>query len=328
MVMGQWAQNIIRQEFGEIPDEVLVEPKSLLGYAVHVPGTEIRTIDIHTPITWRQKLDHWMSQMARKAGADITDGTRIVGLSPCRNGFTIDCTNKGNLIQLETKYIIGADGARSSVRNALFGGLKPTYWHCFRECYDVRLELPERRFNFFSTLETAPFYFCTHDKDNVMLMEGGAMPGHIKHEIVKSRQFLIDNHQLDGSIRPLWKDSCVEPILYRELFSREFQPVKENALLVGDAAGLNMPVTGEGVGTSLLSGREAANAIIDSSRNVITASDKYMITIDKCLTRFQEIYQFSKRIKQATNSGDPSTLSRSLTESWDFALKVFDTDFE
>ena len=64
MVMGKWAQDIVMDQFGPIPDEVFVEPKNLFGYAVHVPGTTVRTLDLNTPITWRKKLDWWMASKA------------------------------------------------------------------------------------------------------------------------------------------------------------------------------------------------------------------------------------------------------------------------
>ncbi len=324
MIMGEWAQKILAEEFGQIPDEVLVEPKSLLGYAVHVPGTPFQTLDMHTPITWRKNLDYWMSRKARNAGAQVWDEARVVDVKEENGQFTVMVKREGEVMSLQSRFLIGADGARSVVRGALFPDLQPAYWHCYRECYDVRLDLPERRFNFFSTIETAPFYFCTHDKDGYMLMEGGAPVGQIKQTAAQSREFLIQNHSLDPRKEPLWKDGCVEPILYRELFTKEFRPAKGNALLAGDAAGMNMPVTGEGVGTALLTGLEAAKAVIEARERNGTADEAYLKVIDEIIGKFQSIYQFSKRVKSAAVSGDPKVLADALLESWNYAFKVFE----
>ncbi len=323
MVMGEWAQNILTNEFGPIPDEVLVEPGKLFGYAVHVPGTPVQTLDVETPITWRKKLDYWMSQKAQGSGAEICDNSRVVDIQEEDGRYVVRMQRGDQFLNIESEYLIGADGARSAVRGALFPELKPVYWHCYRECYPVRLELPEKRFNFFSTIETAPFYFCTHDKDGFMLMEGGAPIGQVKETAAQSRSFLIENHGLDRLSEPLWKDACVEPILYKELFTGEFRPAKGNALIVGDAAGLNMPVTGEGVGTSLMSGLDAANAIIKAKQDGSTASEIYLKTIDDCIVKFQDIYQFSRRIKAAAANNDSKGLSDALLESWDHALNIF-----
>ncbi|NQT73355.1 MAG: NAD(P)/FAD-dependent oxidoreductase [Chloroflexi bacterium] len=323
MVMGEWAQKILVDEFGEIPDDVLVEPKNLLGYAVHVPGAPIQTLDVNTPITWRKRLDYWMNQMAQSSGAEIWDNTRVTDVTEKDGRYTVELRRDGNLYRVNSDFVIGADGARSAVRGSLFPEIKTTYWHCYRECYDVKLDLPERRFNFFSTIETAPFYFCTHDKGGYMLMEGGSAIGTIKDTIAQSRQFLIDHHGLYANIEPLWRDGCVEPILYRELFTGEFRPARGNALIIGDAAGLNMPVTGEGVGTSLKSGLDAAKSIIQSEETGDKSDITYLQTIDELVAKFQDIYAFSRRIKAAATENNPKALSDALLESWDHSLKLY-----
>ncbi len=323
MVMGKWAQKILVAEFGEIPDDVLVAPKNLLGYAVHVPGAPIQTLDVTTPITWRKRLDYWMNQMAQSSGAEVWDNTRVTDVTEKDGRYTVELKRDGNICKVESDFIIGADGARSVVRDSLFPEIKTTYWHCYRECYDVKLDLPERRFNFFSTIETAPFYFCTHDKDGYMLMEGGSAIGTIKETIAQSRKSLIDHHGLDPNIGPLWRDGCVEPILYRELFTGEFRPARGNALIIGDAAGLNMPVTGEGLGTSLKSGFNAATAIIKASEAGGKSEQAYLKTIDEFTTKFQDTYAFSRRIKAAAANNDPKALSDALLQSWDHALNLF-----
>jgi flavin-dependent dehydrogenase len=323
MVMGPWAQRILEDEFGPIPDSVLVEPKYLLGYAVHVPGAPVQTLNARTPITWRKHLDTWMCHKAREAGAEIWDEARITEVTESEGRFKVIVSRGGKDLEIETHFLIGADGARSAVRGALWPDLKPTYWHCYRECYNVHLDLPERRFNFFSTIETAPFYFCTHDKDGFLLMEGGAPVGKVKETAAASRRYLIERHGLAPDQEPLWRDGCVEPILYRELFTGSFRPARGNALLVGDAAGLNMPVTGEGVGTALKSGLAAALAILNARSRRGKADELYLQTIAEFKRKFQEIYDFSRRIKSAAATGNPKALSDALLESWREALAIF-----
>ena len=323
MVMGQWAQKILTEAFGTIPESVLVEPRFLLGYAVHVPGAPVQTLDIRTPITWRKHLDAWMCTRAREAGSEVWDGARVTSILESGKGFKAGVNREGKELGIEARFLIGADGARSTVRGALFPELRPTYWHCYRECYTVKLNLPERRFNFFSTLETAPFYFCTHDKDGFLLMEGGAPIGRVKETAAASRQYLIEHHGLPPDCQPLWRDGCVEPILYRELFTGRFRPARGNALLVGDAAGLNIPVTGEGIGTALKSSLEAARAVLRAQKSGTMAAEVYLPTIGEFNRRFQEIYGFSRWIKSAATTGDPKALSDALLQAWGQALAIF-----
>jgi geranylgeranyl reductase family protein len=56
--------------------------------------------------------------------------------------------------------------------------------------------------------------------------------------------------------------------------------VKNNVFLVGDAAGFADPITAEGISNSLLSGRYAAEAIIESKLNLEQATNLYLNKLD------------------------------------------------
>ena len=38
MIMGPVAKRLIKQEYGDIPDQVLTQPQRIKGYTMHVPG--------------------------------------------------------------------------------------------------------------------------------------------------------------------------------------------------------------------------------------------------------------------------------------------------
>jgi len=77
MVMGEIAHSLIRQEFGEIPREVLTQPSQLNGYMFHTPGIGSQPVDNFTLLTWRRNLDHWMTQKAEAKGARLQPGARV-----------------------------------------------------------------------------------------------------------------------------------------------------------------------------------------------------------------------------------------------------------
>jgi len=54
---------------------------------------------------------------------------------------------------------------------------------------------------------------------------------------------LIENHGFSSQSEPIWQDGCVEPEMYRELTAGLFRPALGNSLIVGDAAGMNIPVS-------------------------------------------------------------------------------------
>ena len=68
MIMGPWAQEIIRDHFGPIPREVLVPPRVLKGQRIHVPGARPEVLEWATPLAWRKDLDAWLIQKRNRRG--------------------------------------------------------------------------------------------------------------------------------------------------------------------------------------------------------------------------------------------------------------------
>ncbi len=51
MIMSRLAQRAIKEEFGEIPEQALAEPRYLEGYMIYVPGAGKEVIAHKTPFT-------------------------------------------------------------------------------------------------------------------------------------------------------------------------------------------------------------------------------------------------------------------------------------
>ncbi len=322
MVMGEWGQDIIREEFGEYPEEVLVETTNLHGYAMHVPGAPVQLLDINTPATWRKYLDAWMCKKAEQAGAEIWDSARVISVTEDDKQCIASIKKDDRQMELRSEFVIGADGSNSTSRKVLFPDCKPVFFSGYRICYETKLDLPEKRFNIFQKVGSNQVFFV-HDKGNYMLLEGVAAKGMLKETIAQARQYLIDNHGLNPGIKPLWKDGCMQTLIYRELAKRTFRPARGNALVIGDAAGLNIPITGEGLASSLKSGQYAADAVIEAKRNSEKADRIYLESVDVMLSKFKDIYSFGGRIKAASDKNDPEEFSDAVLASWDFALKLF-----
>jgi len=321
MVMGPWGQQIIEKEFGEYPPEVMTETEHLLGYAIHIPGVPAQTYDVKTPATWRKFLDTWLCKGALDAGAEVWDGTRVTAVSPTDMQYSLTVEQDGSSFALTSSFLIGADGAYSAVRRALFPDFKPTLLAGYRECYEARIDLPERRFNIFTALGKAPMFFV-HHKKQYMLLEGMATKGRLKEVITQAKQLLIDNYGLAPQSEPVWRDGCVEPLMSRELTAGTFLPALGNALVIGDAAGLNIPVSGEGLSTSLKSGLDAANAVIEAQSSGKMAGGIYMKKINELLEKFKDIQSFASCIKQAQLNQDPQAFSDAWLASWGYSLNL------
>ena len=109
--------------------------------------------------------------------------------------------------------------------------------------------------------------------------------------------------------------------MYREITSYTFLPAKGNVLLVGDAAGLLLPVTGEGIGTGIKSGLLAADSIIRAVESGEQPDKIYLTEIESVISVFKEISPWFKKITEETKSGGHS-LPEVLRDAYQSTLRM------
>jgi len=78
LVMNRMGQKLLKDEFGEMPREIVLDVLS--GLILWAPGAGQHEGKFAIPITWRKELDFWMNQKAREKGVEIWDESRVKGL--------------------------------------------------------------------------------------------------------------------------------------------------------------------------------------------------------------------------------------------------------
>lgn len=312
MVMGPLAQNIVEEEFGIIPSNVLTEPPYLSGCMVHAPGADPVPVEQRMPFAWRRELDYWMTQGARQAGVEVKDMAKVTSLEQERNG----CTIKLGRETVKTRFVIGADGARSTIRKMLYPDLDIRYRIVYRECYRGKLDLDSNYLHWFFPRGLPRPRFNVNHKGGFFLMEG--MLKSIKNEIFK----LLNPYGFSEKQKPLWKDGCLEGnLLSAGADGSNFIRARGNVMLIGDAALLQLPVSGEGIGTALKSGLLAAQSIAEAVTSQRNAAEIYLCHLEPLLGILRGLYPWNEKIEVESKRG-PVALLDAYAEGLKATLKV------
>jgi len=322
MIMGPVAQSLIKQEFGDIPENILSQPRCLKGFIFHVPGIGSKRLESVTPLTWRRDLDYWMNLKAQSEGVKIWQAARAVSLKHIGQSYLLKVEKDSVEYEIETKFIIGADGATSFVRRFLFPDLRVRHAQTYQECHWGELELEKEYFHWFFPIEYSPSSFTVHHKDDLLVVDVTGRVGQTKELMRCARDFLASNFGFTFAQKPVWKGGCLEPIMYRALTSHLFLPARENILLVGDAAGFLLPVTGEGIGAALKSGILAAESIIEALESGEPSDTAYLARVRDIVNMFREIYPYFDRIVEETRAGGQS-LATLLCDAYQSTLRIF-----
>lgn len=316
MVMGPLARRLMADAFGEVPASVLARPGQLRGYTFHVPGTGSATLEHETLLSWRRDLDHWLNRQAADAGAEVRTGARAVGVRPNGWGFMVLVEEGERRTPILCDYIVGAEGGKSVTRDFIYPQLEVRYAHIYQETYRFQLDLEEGYLHWFYPPDWFPAMFTAHYKDGLTVIDYGAPIKHLKELRDWARGYLAEHHGLDLTANPVSEDGCLEPLLQRDLLDGSFLPARGNALLVGDAGGFLLPVSGEGIGAGLHSGIAAADAILEVRGQAQgEASPGYLKRLVPLGDMLENLVPEAAKIRAAVKAGD-GTLPQTIVEAY------------
>ncbi|HVZ15198.1 MAG TPA: NAD(P)/FAD-dependent oxidoreductase [Bauldia sp.] len=228
------------------------------GVRLYAPSLE--SIDLFSPgyaffTTETAALIRWMTAEARAAGAHVMAATRFTGARRANGRIHLDD------IGISTRFLIGADGARSRVASAFGlsenrrfltgveiefeadGSLDPRFLHCFA---DSRL---------------APGYIAWAAPAPSVVQVGLAVRDGSKPDLAA---FLSHTEAKFGWSRMRRVERRSGLIPCGGPLSRTAAP---GVLLVGDAAGWVSPATGGGIRLAFKFGRQAASLVADHLLN-------------------------------------------------------------
>lgn len=241
--------------------EVLDLPFSREGEDVREPGYVIR----------RKDGDNLFFQHAKKLSAKTIEGFTVTDVIQ-ENGRPTGIKGKlpsGDEKTFTAKFIIGADGANSVVVSKL--GIKrhdENHTCAALRAYYDNVEGLTDRIEIHFVKESMPGYFWIFPIDGKHANVGiGMVSRDIKAQNVNLQQVMLDLLANNSLFKERFKNAkLVSPIQGWKLpFGSKHQQVHGNGfLLVGDAASLIDPFSGEGIGNALTSGQIAAQVGLEA----------------------------------------------------------------
>lgn len=218
----------------------------------------LNSFDNYRPLyfTSRDIFDTFLLELAREKGAQIMQGNRVVSVDQDENSITLSDGKK-----MFADFFIGADGVMSSVANSLFPHSRDVNKLAVCLETEVPLDLTNdqiKKPEVYLDIVRWGYGWIFPKKRSLTVGVGG-----IKKYNPDIKKILLD------LLRHRFKENLNYQIKAHYLpFGRYLStPGGKNILLVGDAAGLVEPITGEGIAFALESGKLAAESIIKAANN-------------------------------------------------------------
>ncbi len=222
-------------------------------------------------MTQRRRLDEFLVRRAAAAGAEIRQGADVRHVRP--DGLTVDG------VPFSTRVLIGADGCNGTSARAL--GLGGAVLHC------VGIEA------------NVPYGDLRRDRyRSRMVLEIAVLPGGYGWIFPKADHLNVgvfgwrsEGPRLRGHLTRLCAEHGIDPAAAKDargyrlpMHGPHSRLARDSAVLVGDAAGLVDPFSGDGMYEAFLSAKLAAGAALDLLAGRADGLDSYEREIARRVT--------------------------------------------
>jgi geranylgeranyl reductase family protein len=272
---------------GEIPDDITEDSISNAIFSFsgsslfdgNFGNTLIHTVD-------RAKFDHFLVQRAIKAGASMIQGTAVLSLQTSNNQVEVT-TSQGSF---HAQFIIGADGSRSivskyvnNVKYDRFLGIETEV-----QVEDAEMEKWKSRILIDMGWTSKGYAWLFPKKDHLSIGVGAPVD---KASNLKKAYWQFIKSLIPGQYKVKSWSAGIIPMA-----AGKPRVVAGRIALLGDAAGLADPLTGEGIGSALLSARLAAPAIKNAVQYGVSKLQLYQTAVEEKMAPEIEAARFLSRV--------------------------------
>jgi geranylgeranyl reductase family protein len=254
---------IVMDELGkEIPQETTVSPEKLGLFYVPPSGRKrggkLRKYELLN--INRDLFDQWLCKLVIEAGVQIWEKTRFIKLK--QSDFIQVLVKKDNAEKkITTRYLIGADGVYSKVRNSIYFDPEIEIMPVLQEHWKAKGDF-DNNFYVFLRGDITPNYAYVIPKNNLFVVGIGVPKKHFNSISTCIKRFK----------NWIAKEYNFSPVMLekREIWAIPYGfnlAGEKNVILTGDAAGFCNPFSGEGIRLALESGIAAGNAVEEARSN-------------------------------------------------------------
>ena len=222
----------------------------------------VRTIDLETKSEKyynrmyvninRHKFDLWLASLI-PPHVEIIDRAKCIEITSERDAFLLTYHQGGKSNTIRSRYIVGADGARSVVRDT-FCPIPIRRYLAIQESYSDNEDFIPEYAVFFDHNITDCYGWINRKDDKIQL--GAALYSQTgKQDFEKLRQvFLSKGYPFD---KPTKREAC---LVCRPKRLKEIQTGNGNVFLIGEAAGFVSTSSLEGISNAMHTGAILADA--------------------------------------------------------------------
>ncbi len=285
------SEEIFQQEDKFTPSHgiIFVAPNAK---ALNIPFNPNRKPEDLAPgfTTPRLVFDNYLFEKIPSEYSTIFQGASIKSIGHKNNSVTVTFVQGDKSYEVTAPIIVGADGDKGVVRKKFLTDhtSDKAYAVGLRAYYKGVKDLNKDNFIELHFLpELLPGYFWIFPMPNGMANVGvGILSSVVRDKKINLRERMLDAIKNNPNIRDRFKDAeLVDKIQGWGLpMAMEKLPISgDNFVLVGDAASLIDPFSGEGIGNALYSGMLAAWAIEKAVKNKDYSKAKFEEEYDKVL---------------------------------------------
>lgn len=270
-------RKFVSDNFGDIPETVFCRPKEIKGNRMYMtnesdcmelpfsmfdPGRELPTTGFNTH---RSELDLWL---CNRSDASLVRDCLFLDYSQDRNDILVKVKHQRKDAKIKTKYLVGADGPQSGVRRAAFPEFdKSINWiPAYEEWYEGTSSLEPGWLYLFLDREVTDFFATVFHKDMQIHVTTGCKQGKSPKEYQRR---LVEHVSSRHGLR-VDRTTNRRGIVLNDMVGRkDYIFGKDNVLITGEAAGILRG--GEGITSSLITGKAAGESILRSIQSAKTA---------------------------------------------------------